>query len=72
MANPNPSLFLGNVQWKLAKQLKNNDFYSIFHHRTSTANFLQNLEMLPEIHLKYRIKCFPLIWVWPNQIHQHF
>jgi len=27
MANPNPSTFLGNVQWKLVKQLKNGDFY---------------------------------------------
>jgi len=27
MANPNPSTFLGNVQWKLIKQLKNGDFY---------------------------------------------
>jgi len=26
MGNPNPSLFLGNVQWKLVKQYKNSDF----------------------------------------------
>jgi len=25
MANPNPSTFLGNVQWKLVQQYKNSD-----------------------------------------------
>jgi len=31
MAILNPSTFLGNVQWKLAKQIKNSYFYSMFH-----------------------------------------
>jgi len=26
MGNPNPSLFLGNILWKLVKQYKNSDF----------------------------------------------
>jgi len=32
MAYPNPSIFSGNVQWKLVKQYKNSDFYSIAPH----------------------------------------
>jgi len=31
MANLNPSTFLGSVQWKLAKPIKNSYFYSMFH-----------------------------------------
>jgi len=53
MANLNPSLFLGNVQWKLAKQLKNSNFNSIFHNSTITANLLQILEIFLGIHLVY-------------------
>jgi len=26
MTNPNPSTFLGNVQWKLAKQMENSNY----------------------------------------------
>jgi len=35
---------LVNVQWKLAKQLKNNDFCSIFHNSTITANMFEIFE----------------------------
>jgi len=39
MDNPNPSLFLGNVQWKLVKQYKNSDLsYNIFHIAAVTVN----------------------------------
>jgi len=64
--------FLGNVQCKIVKQLKNSDFYSIFYNETVTANLLKFLQMFPGICLKYRIKCFPSILIWPIQIHQHF
>jgi len=26
MANPNPSAFFGNVQWKIVKEMENSDF----------------------------------------------
>jgi len=38
MANPNIKTFLGNVQWKIAKQLENSDFHSDFHDITVTIN----------------------------------
>jgi len=47
MNNSNPSTFLGTVHWKLAKQLKSNDSYSIYHSTTVTANLFEILEMLP-------------------------
>jgi len=47
IGNPNPSLFLGNVQWKLVKQYKNSDFYSIFHIATVIINLFDILELLP-------------------------
>jgi len=56
MDYPNPSLFLGNVQWKLFKQLKDSDFYSIFHNATATANLFVILEMHPGIYLTCAIK----------------
>jgi len=60
MANPNPSQFLSNVHWKLAKQLKNDsNFYSIFHSATVTANLFEILLKHQGIHLKYKIKFFP-------------
>jgi len=43
----------------LAKQLKNSDFYSIFHNSTVTAKLFEISEMLPGIHLEYEVKCFP-------------
>jgi len=46
MGNPNPSLHLGNIQWKLAKQLKNSDFCSIFHITTVTVNLFEMLGKL--------------------------
>jgi len=54
---------LGNVQWQLANQLINSDFYSIFHYASVTANLFEILEMLLAMCLTYRIKCFPLILV---------
>ncbi len=68
----NPSLFLGNVQWKLVKQLKSSDFHSIYHNTTVTVNLFEILEILPGIYLTCAIKCFPSILVWAIQIHQHF
>jgi len=65
MANPNPSSFLGYVQCKLAKQMKNSDEYSVFHNSTITVNLFEILEILPGIHLEYEIKCVSLILVWP-------
>jgi len=59
MANLSSLSFLGNVQWKLAKQLKNSDFYSIFHSTTVTVNLFEILEKLPVVHLEYKIKYFP-------------
>jgi len=38
MGNPNASIFLGNAQWKVVKQLKNSDFHSIYHNATVTVN----------------------------------
>jgi len=35
MANLNLSSFLGNVYWKVVKQLKNSDIYSILHNATA-------------------------------------
>ena len=63
---------LGNVQWKVVKQLKNSDFQSIYHNATVTVNLFEILEMLPGICLTCAIKCFPSILVWAMQIHQHF
>ena len=72
MGNPNSSTFLGNVQWKVVKQLKNSDFHSIFHNATVTVNLFEILEMLPEMCLTCAIKCFPSILIWPIQIHHYF
>jgi len=71
MTNPNLLIFVGNVEWKLAKLLKNNDYYSIFHSTTVTATLFEISEMLPENHFEYEIKCFSSILVWVIQIHQH-
>jgi len=72
MDSPNSSTLLGNVQWKLVKQLKNSDFHSIFHNETVTVNLFEILEMLPEMCLTHAIKCFPSILVWPILIHHYF
>jgi len=40
MTNLNSSTFLGNVQWKLAKQMKDSDFKNIFHNETVTVSLL--------------------------------
>jgi len=53
MANPNPSLFLGNVQ------CKNNDVWSIFHNATVTVNLFEFLQKLVGIYLKNGKRCFP-------------
>jgi len=49
VANPNPSSFLGNIQWKIVKQSKNSDFYSFFHNATVITNLFEFLPMLPGI-----------------------
>ena len=72
MANPIPSLFLGNVQWNSVKQYNNSDFYIIFHDETITVNLFEILEIFTGMYLTCAIKCFPLIWVWPIQIHHYF
>jgi len=56
MANPKPSTFSSNVQWKLAKQMRKNDFYSIFCNSAITVSLLKILEMLPKMCLTYTIK----------------
>jgi len=48
--NPNPSLFLGNVKWKLVKQYKT-VIYTVF--------ALMQFSLLVGNYLKYGIKCFP-------------
>ena len=40
MTNLNSSTFLGNVQWKLDKQMKDSDFKNIFQNETVTVNLL--------------------------------
>jgi len=40
MTNLNSSTFLGNVQWKLDKQMKYRDFKNIFHSETVTVYLL--------------------------------
>jgi len=67
MANPNLLILLGNVQWKLAKLLKNNDSIPIVFSIVPLS--LPISEMLPGIHLEYEIKCFPSILVWVIKIH---
>jgi len=64
MGNPNLSTFLGNVEQKLVKQLKNNDFHSIFHNVTVTVNLFEILERLPGMYLICAKKCFPSILIW--------
>jgi len=44
MTNLNSSTFLGNVQWKLAKQIKDSDLKNIFHNSTVTVNLLDIFE----------------------------
>jgi len=69
MANPNTSLFLSNVQWKLVKQV----IYRLFFHiATVTVNMLEIVEIFPGMYLACAIKCFPSILVLAIQIHQHF
>jgi len=41
------STFLGSIQWKIVRQYKNSDFYSIYY--TATANLFEISEMLPGI-----------------------
>jgi len=72
MANPIPSLFLGNVEWKLVKQYKNSDFYINIHIATATVNLFEMLEMIPGICLTCAIKCLPSNVVWPIQFHHYF
>jgi len=73
MSNPNPSSFLGNVHWMLAKKIENNDFNNIFHTSTTIpVSLFEILEMLPGICLAYIIKCYPSTLVWQIQIDQHF
>ena len=65
MGNPKPSTFLGNVQWKLVKQLRNSDFHSILHNETVTVNLFVIKYILPQMYLTWAIKSFPSIWIWP-------
>ena len=58
MANPNPSTFLGNVHWKVVKQWKNSDYYSIFHNATVTVNLFDIFEMY-QMCLTCTTKCIP-------------
>jgi len=41
MANSNIKTFLGNVQWKIAKQLRNIDFHNDFHNMNVTTNWFK-------------------------------
>ncbi len=49
IVNQSASTCFGNVQWKLAKQLQNSDFYIIFHNATVTVNLFGILQMLQTI-----------------------
>jgi len=49
MINPNPSKCLGKVQWKLAKQMANSDFYSVCHNSIITVNLFEILKILAGI-----------------------
>ena len=42
----NPSLSLGNVQWKIVKHLKNSDCHSIFNNKTVTGNLFRIFLMI--------------------------
>jgi len=66
MDNLDSSIILGNVQWKVVKQLKNSDFQSSFHNETVTVNLFLIFEMLPEMCLTYALKHFPSILLWAN------
>jgi len=71
MENPNPLTFLGNVQCKIVKQLKNNDFFSIFYnHSTITVKLFEIFKMLSGMCLECTMKCFSLIlgMVNPNPL----
>ncbi len=63
MGHPNPSTFLGNVQWKIVNQFKTVISKSISHNdATVSVNLFEILEMLAGIYLTCPIKCFfPLI-----------
>jgi len=52
MTNSNPSMCLDKVQWKLAKQMENIDFYSIFHHESVTVNLFEILQMESVWHIE--------------------
>jgi len=59
--------------YSLLKQMKNSELYIIFHNETVTVNLFEILEMLPGIcWTTNRIKYFPLILLWPIQIHHYF
>jgi len=42
IAKQNPSTLLVNMEWNLAKQLENGDFYNFFHNATATSNINSN------------------------------
>jgi len=41
LPNPNLSSFLGSIQWKIVKQLKNGNFYKFSHNETINTNFFK-------------------------------
>jgi len=59
MANANPSSFVGNVEQKIFRKMKINDFYSILHSTTVAANSFETLEILPGIYLEHEIESSP-------------
>ena len=67
MVNPNPSLFLSNVQQNPAQKMKNSDFYGFFHNSAITVSLSEILQILLYMYLTYGIKCFPSILVMPIQ-----
>jgi len=71
MANLNLSTFLGNIQWKFVKQMKNSVFHSQSHHTTVTTNFFEIQVLLTGIQFDPSMKCFPSIlgMANPNKLH---
>jgi len=68
MDNPNPSLFLGNVQWNLVRQYQN----SYFPHCNCHYQLIQNFRNTSRNLFDMCKKVFSLNFDMGNQIHHYF
>jgi len=67
------TIYVHIYSYSLLKQMKNSELYIIIHNDTVTVNLFEILEILPGICLTTnRINYFPLILLWPIQIHHYF